>query len=286
MLVSAVMLVVLGGAIFFVGARYGSYLERQTMRSDFQVQFRGPAVARVEVDPDTRLDALAVKLGELQSQLLRLNVIGSRVVDELDLGRDEFDFTSLPGMGGADASPDAQSQTYDELLEQIGEFSIEIEKRSHQLQTLENLTMSRQVDEITIPAGEPVKSGWLTSTYGWRTDPFTGKRNFHSGVDYAASHGADVVAVASGLVIWAGRDGGYGNLVAIDHGDGFVTRYAHNKDLVVTTGDTVEKGQTIAHMGSTGHSTGTHVHFEVLLNNKKINPMKFIRRAPLIADKS
>ncbi len=277
-LISFLMLVSISLGVFYLGARYGSYLERQISHTDFQPVVTVPSLATIEPDSESRLNALALKLGQLQSQLLRLNVIGRRVVEKLDIGKGEFDFSASPAMGGVDAEVDSQAQTYEEVLQQIASFSTEIEKKALQLNTLNDLLTNKELEEKTLPAGQPVRKGWLTSTYGWRTDPFSGKRSFHSGVDFAGKKGADVVAVASGLVVWAGRDGGYGNSVAIDHGDGYVTRYAHNTDLVVSAGDMVNKGDTVAHMGSTGHSTGTHVHFEVLLDNKKINPMKFIRR--------
>ncbi|MGH8475214.1 MAG: M23 family metallopeptidase, partial [Methylococcales bacterium] len=225
------------------------------------------------------LDALALRLGRLQSQMLRLNVIGQRVVEELDIGQDEFDFSALPPMGGNPNEPFQESHSYADLLSQVELFSTQLYDQELQLQTFSDLLTARAVEQETSPAGPPLHRVWKTSSFGWRSDPFTGRETFHSGVDFAAKQGTEVVAVASGLVIWAAPDGGYGNLIAIDHGDGYVTRYAHNKDLTVVVGDRVDKGDTIAHAGSTGHSTGPHVHFEVLKNGEKINPEKFIRKA-------
>ena len=138
--------------------------------------------------------------------------------------------------------------------------------------------MSRSITERVMPSGRPVEEGWLSSTYGKRSDPFTGKPDFHPGLDFAGRKGSEVVAVADGVVIWSGPRGGYGNMVEIDHGHGYVTRYGHNEKNLVKVGDTVKKGQEIALMGSTGHSTGPHVHFEVLHNGKTVNPARFISR--------
>ena len=278
MLISIMLFSLMFSGVFYLGAQYGSRQAQQVVEPqiDFQSFRAQPAF---EPQADNQLDALALRLGQLQSQLLRLNVIGQRVIEELNIGQDEFQFSQIPAMGGSPIDLFEESQSYEEILEQVATFSIQIHDQELQLQTFNELLTTRELEKKTIPTGRPVKKGWLTSSYGWRTDPFSGKRTFHSGVDFAAKQGAEVVAVAAGLVIWASRDGGYGKLVAIDHGDGYVTRYAHNKKLTVVAGERVEKGDTIAHMGSTGHSTGTHVHFEVLRNQKKINPMKFIRKA-------
>jgi murein DD-endopeptidase MepM/ murein hydrolase activator NlpD len=129
-----------------------------------------------------------------------------------------------------------------------------------------------------IPSGKPVKNGWVSSYYGYRTDPFNGKKVFHDGLDFAGKEGSKVYAVADGIVTWKGRRNGYGELVEIDHGNGYVTRYAHNKTVIAEQGQKVTKGQAIALMGSTGRSTGPHVHFEVLRDGKSVNPYKFVQR--------
>ncbi|UCE89604.1 MAG: M23 family metallopeptidase, partial [Pseudomonadota bacterium] len=127
-----------------------------------------------------------------------------------------------------------------------------------------------------MPAGRPVKRGWLSSYFGKRTDPFTGRRVHHAGVDFAGKLGSDVVAVAAGVVTYSGKRYGYGNLVEIDHGNGYSTRYGHNRENLVKVGDTLKKGHLIAKMGSSGRSTGPHVHFEVLLNGRAVNPKKYV----------
>jgi len=132
--------------------------------------------------------------------------------------------------------------------------------------------------EEVFPEGRPIGRGWISSYYGMRTNPFTGKLQFHKGMDFASKSGSNVQAVAGGVVTWSSKRYGYGNLVEINHGNGYVTRYGHNKENLVQVGDTVKKGQSISLMGSTGRSTGPHVHFEVLKNGRQINPQRFVQR--------
>ena len=138
------------------------------------------------------------------------------------------------------------------------------------------MLMTRNLQAEVIPAGRPITRGWLSSYYGMRTDPFSGRRAHHSGIDFAGKMGSDVVTVAAGVVTYSGRRSGYGNLVEINHGKGYVTRYGHNSELLVEVGETVKKGQIIAKMGSSGRSTGPHVHFEVLVNGRAVDPKKYI----------
>jgi murein DD-endopeptidase MepM/ murein hydrolase activator NlpD len=137
--------------------------------------------------------------------------------------------------------------------------------------------MNSKLAETLHPAGKPIKKGWISSYYGMRNDPFSGKRTMHKGMDFAGKEGSEVVAVAAGVVTWSGKRSGYGKLVEINHGKGYITRYGHNKTVLVNVGDRVKQGQTISRMGSSGRSTGPHVHFEVLLNDKVVNPTKYIQ---------
>jgi murein DD-endopeptidase MepM/ murein hydrolase activator NlpD len=137
--------------------------------------------------------------------------------------------------------------------------------------------LDRSLAAETRPTGRPVESGWISSGYGRRSDPITGKRTLHEGVDFAGKSGSDILAVASGVVVFAGEKSGYGRLVEIDHGNGLSTRYGHNSKLLVQEGEVVKQGQTIALLGSTGRSTGPHVHFEVLRGGRHVNPARYLR---------
>ena len=157
------------------------------------------------------------------------------------------------------------------------DLSAQLEDRNKQLHVLETMMMNRNLQAEVMPAGRPVTRGWLSSYFGMRTDPFTGRLAFHSGIDFAGRLNSDIIAVAAGVVTFAGPRNGYGNLVEINHGNGYSTRYGHSRKLLVKVGDTVKKGQVIAMMGSTGRSTGPHVHFEVLKNGHTIDPKRFIQ---------
>jgi len=164
-----------------------------------------------------------------------------------------------------------------DIMTSLDELSQQLSDREKQLGVLESVLLTRNLNEQIRPAGRPVKSGWLSSYYGRRTDPFTGKQAWHKGVDFAGKAGAEIIAVGAGVVTYSGNRYGYGKMVEIDHGDGYVTRYAHNAENFVNVGDEVRKGQIIAHMGATGRATGPNLHFEVLYEGKSVNPLKYIR---------
>jgi len=220
------------------------------------------------------IDALAARLGEIQAHAMRLNALGQKLVSIAKLDRGEFNFEHTPGLGGPD-EPGLQEMDFGSEIDSV---IAELEDREQQLNVLENILMSSHMEVEVFPAGRPIKRGWISSYYGTRTNPFSGKLQFHKGMDFAAKSGSDVLAVAGGVVTWSSKRYGYGNLVEISHGNGYVTRYGHNKTNLVAVGDTVKKGQVVSKMGSTGRSTGPHVHFEVIKNGKQINPQKFVQR--------
>ncbi len=220
------------------------------------------------------LDALAARLGEVQAHAMRLNALGQKLVTIAKLDRSEFNFDETPGVGG----PDEPGMAELDFGSEIDAVIQELEDREQQLGVLENILISSNMQEEVFPEGRPIRRGWISSYYGTRTNPFTGKLQFHKGMDFAAKSGSDVLAVAGGVVTWSGKRYGYGQLVEINHGNGYVTRYGHNSKNLVEVGETVKKGEVISLMGSTGRSTGPHVHFEVLKNGRQINPMKFVQR--------
>jgi hypothetical protein len=222
------------------------------------------------------LNALTLRIGQLQGQMLRLNALGERLVSQGDLDKAEFDFDSMPAVGGPEGAAEGGSVGFGDILAMLDGLDAEMGDREQKLSVLESLLMSRSLSERVMPAGRPIEEGWLSSRFGKRNDPFTGKQEFHKGLDFAGKKGSEVVAVGDGVVSWSGKRSGYGNLVEITHGNGYVTRYGHNERNLVKVGDTVKKGQQLALMGSTGRSTGPHVHFEVLRNGKAVNPAKYL----------
>jgi len=223
--------------------------------------------------------ALSLKLAELQSQVLRLNALGERLALEADIPEKEFDFSNLPPSGGPlETGKNIISKSFNELFTDVMTIEQQLFQQEKQLKILESLTLGHHISNTSYLSGRPIKRGWLSSYFGVRKDPFNGRPAMHKGIDFAGKEDADIIATASGVVSWASERYGYGNLIEINHGNGLKTRYGHNKEILVAVGDVVEKGQVIAHMGSTGRSTGPHVHYEILRKNRQINPLKFVYR--------
>ena len=205
-----------------------------------------------------------------------LLVNSAQLVTQSELDASEFDFSKPPPLGGPPGASAASSATLTDFLALLDELDSTADDREAKLSVLERLLMKRSVRRRITPSGEVAEQGLLSSKFGRRIDPFTGKWEQHKGIDIAGKEGSAIMALGDGVVIWAGPRQGYGNLVEIDHGRGYITRYGHNKKLLVKAGDTVKKGQTIARMGSTGRSTGPHVHIEVVQNDKQVDPSKFL----------
>jgi len=223
------------------------------------------------------LDALALRLGQMNAHVVRLDALGQRLTQMAGLRDGEFDFTSEPSLGGPEEPlADTEYMQISGVVSALDVLDEQLTDRGRQLTVLEDLLLNRKLRDEVRPEGRPVTTGYISSRFGSRTDPFTGRHAYHKGVDFAGRQGADVVAVASGVVIWSGQRFGYGQLVEVNHGNGYVTRYAHNADNLVAVGDTVRRGQVIARMGDTGRATGPNLHFEVLLNDKQVDPLTYI----------
>ncbi|MDF1818889.1 MAG: M23 family metallopeptidase [Immundisolibacteraceae bacterium] len=233
-------------------------------------------VERALILAEAQMAELAARLGELQGRLTRLESIGQQVGELAGFDAEALGFDQPVAVGGPVTADDATMEL-PQLLEELRVFAARLDDRGVRLQLLDQELLTRQTDAWRLPSGRPTRSGWLSSAYGYRTHPLNGRRQFHRGVDLAGKAGDPVEAVASGVVIWSGRKGGYGNLVEVDHRNGFVTRYGHNAKNLVAMGELVKQGQVVATMGSTGRSTGPHVHFEVLKNGKQVNPHKFLK---------
>lgn len=231
----------------------------------------------LQQEANTRLQALTVRLAALQAGMLRIDAVGERVTRMAKLDTGEFDFSQPPAVGGPEGDPIGDAVAPPSFVSSIDRLGRQIADRQQQLEVLESLLANRKLSKEVSLGGWPIKKGWVSSHYGYRTDPFTGKKAWHGGIDFAGKRGSPVMAVATGVVTWASKRYGYGNLVEINHGNGLVSRYGHNEKLLVHVGDVVKKGQTIALMGSTGRSTGPHVHFEVYKNGRPVNPDSYIR---------
>lgn len=243
-----------------------------------ELQQQSGAPGELEGATERQVQALTINLAELEARMTRLDALGQHLTAMADLEEGEFDFSQPPALGGPLISDSTTDFTPKGLNEELDHFEARLNDRERQLDVLKSMLTNRKLEEQGSLSGLPVKMGYMSSRYGWRTDPFTGKASLHNGLDFAGKSGSDVVAVASGVVTWTGKDAGYGNMVEISHGDDYVTRYAHNKETLVHPGDVVRKGETIALMGSTGRSTGSHVHFEVYKNGRSVDPSSYVAR--------
>ena len=277
--VGAMALVVgaVGLAGFFAGDLFGD--ARTRARADLtelqqQIEQQAIQIAELRTVNDRHLNALALRLGELQARSARVEALGERLTQIGQLQDGEFDFGEPPAMGGPRAEADASGF---DINTELSALEQQLQRQFSELNVLERLIADRELDESLEPAGRPVRTGWIASRYGKRVDPFTGEPDNHPGLDFSGRDGSDILAVADGVVIKAGKHYQYGNMIDIDHGNGYVTRYAHNKDNLVRLGDRVRAGDVIAHMGSTGRATGTHVHFEVWYQGRRMDPMSLVK---------
>ncbi len=233
-------------------------------------------LAAVKADAQRNINGLAVKLGELQAQSVRLNALGERLTQAGKLDDGEFDFNQPPAIGGPESAGEIAYALPHSLEHGIHALSRQFAAQNAQLDALGDLLLDRKINSSLRPTGMPV-SGYISSYFGARTDPFNGHSEFHSGLDIATRRGTPVHAVAEGLVTYAGIRHGYGNVVEVDHGNGYMTRFAHNSKLLVHPGERVRIGQVLAKSGSTGRSTGPHVHFEVWYKGHPVNPLAYVR---------
>lgn len=236
------------------------------------------AIAETRQETEDTLDALAIRIGQMNARIIRLDALGRRLTDMADLDDGEFDFDSDPALGGPEEPILADATLPEDVLTAMARLDHQLDSREAQLGVLESVLMNQNLVDRVYPTGRPVRAGWMSSYFGRRTDPFTGKPANHKGVDFAGKAGAEVVAVADGIVTWSAKRYGYGKLVEINHGNGYSTRYAHNAENLVAVGDEVRKGQTVALMGDTGRATGPNLHFEVLHGGRQVNPVDFIRQ--------
>lgn len=271
------------GIGFFAGSWYAekngsgiSVGELAKLHNQIDTQRESIAVIRQE-NEDT-LDALSIRIAQMNARVIRLDALGRRLTEMADIEDSEFDFDSDPAVGGPEEPMGHGAMVApDDVLEAMTVLDAQLNNREAQLDVLEGVIMHQNLNERVYPQGRPVKSGWLSSYFGKRTDPFTGKPANHTGVDFAGKMGDEIFAVADGVVTWSSNRYGYGIMVEINHGNGYATRYAHNSENLVEVGDEVKKGQVVALMGETGRATGPNLHFEVLRNGSRVNPVNFIR---------
>lgn len=268
-----IMLLTLGWLLLPLFIAIGLYYFTLS-QEDMQV-LRNRATNRVYLQEN--LNTMAARLGQLQAQVFRLDALGGRLAKHFGLPEQEFNFNKKPGQGGADPSQ-AQYQLNPQQFEQeLTRFAQQLDARADSLSVLEALTLRERVKRSAFPSLQPVATGWFSSNFGWRLDPFSGKQAMHEGVDFMAEIGTPIKAAAGGVVVYSEHHPQYGNMVEIDHGNGLISRYAHASKRLAKAGDIVLQGQKIGEVGSTGRSTGPHLHFEILSNGAPQNPVRYLQ---------
>lgn len=278
---AAAALVVLGFGIGVGGFLFGRHHagtgfrhEASNLRGDIDRQ--NAALADLRVKSRADIDAVAARMAQLVARLNRLDAMGAQIVDLAGLKSGGFDFDATPGEGGPQPAKEVPWKLGN-LNAATDALQSRVWREESELTALEAVLLHRSYKAQTVPRGKPVGAeGWISSGYGWRTDPFTGERAFHEGIDFAGHEGDPVHAVAAGVVTWAGPRYGYGRLVIVNDGGGYSTYYAHSKKILVQVGSVVKRGETIALMGETGRATGPHVHLEVHHDGRPVNPWPFV----------
>lgn len=266
----------LGGAIAMVVASPHDRALSEIRRLRQQVRQQNEQLAGIRKDSQRDIDALAVKLGQLQAQSTRLNALGERLTQVGKLDDGEFNFDEQPAVGGVEDASDNGYALPQNLDTSINQLANQFDSQQAQLSALQSLLLDAKIESNLKPTGMPVE-GYISSYFGGRPDPFSGHSAYHTGLDISAPKGTPVHAVAEGMVTYAGDRTGYGEVIEIDHGNGYMTRYAHNSRLEVHPGQRVHVGDVISEAGSTGRSTGSHVHFEVWYKGRVVNPLAFVK---------
>ncbi len=281
----AAIVVVLAASLAYFGFRHAAeiklpFLESLLLDAQHKEKEKEQSFVR------ENLNAMAVKLGQMQAQLMRLDALGERLSVLSGVKPQEFRFNEQPGRGGAiSSSTPPYNFTVDDFSRQLNLLSRHVENRTDHLDVLESQLFDAQIKKKLMPTVQPIVGTYNASSFGWRPDPITGQNALHEGVDFIADIGTPIYSAAGGVVVVAEMHPQYGNLVEIDHGNDFTTRYAHASRLLVKAGDLIQRGKKIAEVGNTGRSTGPHLHFEVRFKGVAQNPARFLQQSAPIAKK-
>lgn len=261
----------------FISLRYADRIEASMLRA-LLVSPQEEKHNRIQLHLQDNLNIMASKVGQMQAQLLRLDALGERLAETSGIKPKDLSFNQMPGQGGPHNEFSAEELSLEEFSNKLHELSSMLDERADKLGTLDSLLRYGRITKFVLPSEMPIDTDWFSSGYGYRIDPFSGKKAFHEGVDFAAETGTPIKAAAGGVVIFSERHSEYGNMVEIDHGDDLVSRYAHASKRLVNLGEVVLQGQKIAEVGTTGRSTGPHLHFEIRHKDKPQNPSKFLKK--------
>lgn len=278
-----VRLIVIALVVFCSGLIASGFLLRQSSIVDAAVienwraklQEQDAVVDELQTDSIARRQAVGRQIAEMQARLWRMEALASYMHESSGLPQDEFDFNAQVSQGGP-IGPGAEVLNVENLDSKLANLSERLKQRETELSILDQVLLGVYTQEGATPRGPPIAKGWMSSPFGERVDPISGKKAWHEGMDFAGANGSDVIAVANGIVVFAGRRDGYGLMVEISHGKNLRTRYGHHQELLVRVGQSVKRGDVIGLMGSSGRSTGPHVHFEVLKSGKPVNPARYV----------
>lgn len=270
------LVVLLAGALNYGILRFASELNVPYVK-DVLVSIQQQQHQKTQSYLQDNLNAMAVRLGQMQAQLLRLDTLGERLAKLAGFKPQELMFNEIPGRGGAVSSIPSQNLTLGDFTRQIDLLTRQLEDRGDKLGLLESMFTLESARKKLTPTKLPVDGGWYSSNYGWRIDPFTGQRAFHEGIDFMAEDGTPIYAAAAGVVVYSEFHPQYGNMIEVDHGNDLISRYAHASKRLVKIGDVVLRGSKIAEVGRTGRATGAHLHFEVRQRGVARNPAQFLQ---------
>lgn len=263
-----------------VGYRLGHAEGTTVARADWQTELRAQEeqMNQLRMEKRAEISALSQRVADLSGRLTELDALGRTLANAADVDLGELEFAETGGLGGplvdfgdTDLGGDGAS----EVRANAERLDNRIDNRERMLSVVEGFLVEQELKTETTPAGWPIDGGWISSSYGHRTDPFTGEQAFHAGADFATHEGKPVLAIAGGVVTYSGHRSGYGNMVEINHGNGYTTRYGHNKENTVSEGEVVRAGAEVARVGNTGRSTGPHVHLEVREDGEPKNPAPY-----------
>jgi len=270
------VLVALTAALYWLSLRFAADIKIPLVHKLVLAAQKGESESAREF-MQQNLNAMAVKIGEMQAQLTRLDALGERLSALAGIRPQEFRFSESPGLGGAQSTMlPPQNLTFSQFSEKVVSLSRQMESRTDMLGLLEAQLFEQAVKKKAMPTMMPVSAPFNASGFGSRIDPFTGQQAMHEGIDFITDTGTPVVAAAGGVVQFAGFHPQYGNMIDLDHGNDLVTRYAHLSRVLVKEGDLLQRGRRIAESGSTGRSTGPHLHFEVRFRGAPQNPTRFL----------
>ncbi len=278
---AAIVLLFLAGAGtagYFLGQRSaGAPFIAESRELHAEITHQMAALTQLKARSQAGIDAVAARMARVDAQINRVNAMGAEIVRLSGIKHSGFNFSTPSGEGGAEPVAEVP-WAVPGLNGALNALSGRIWRSEHRLAALEALLLHRKLDAEIVPRGKPVRYGWISSGWGWRTDPFTGKREFHRGIDFAGKRGEKVYAIAAGVVTWAGPRYGFGNLVIVNDGNGYGTYYAHNEKVLVKVGEIVRRGTPLSLLGDTGRSTGPHLHLEIHHDGVAVDPLKYVTR--------